>query len=325
MRLLAVATALTVSCSRDEAAPSNPDTEAPAPEPPRLEKPPRILNLSPDAPSGSVPLDATEGVPSVPSPDGVPFARARRCPPEMVDVQGGFCIDRYEASLVETDEGHRVSPHYPPRHRSTVELFELWRSRRPEGRTELARTLEIPEPPPFQLAGPFSARAVSRSGAVPNGYLSRETAELACRNAGKRLCRRDEWTRACRGQEDRKFPYGSSYRAGVCNVHREAHPAALLHGNASIHHLDPRLPLMEARDGPLLRPAGHTPDCGSRWGEDAVYDMVGNLDEWIDDEGGVFLGGFYSRATREGCDAAVESHSPKYLDYSLGTRCCRDI
>jgi formylglycine-generating enzyme required for sulfatase activity len=52
--------------------------------------------------------------------------------------------------------------------------------------------------------------------------------------------------------------------------------------------------------------------------------MVGNLDEWIEDPEGVFLGGFFSRATTSGCAASIESHSPDYWDYSLGTRCCKD-
>jgi hypothetical protein len=37
---------------------------------------------------------------------------------------------------------------------------------------------------------------------------------------------------------------------------------------------------------------------------------------------GTFVGGFYSRSTREGCDAKIENHDPAYADYSLGTRCC---
>jgi hypothetical protein len=51
---------------------------------------------------------------------------------------------------------------------------------------------------------------------------------------------------------------------------------------------------------------------------------VGNLEERVEDETGVFLGGFYARGTQEGCEAKIASHSPFYLDYSLGTRCCRD-
>jgi hypothetical protein len=81
--------------------------------------------------------------------------------------------------------------------------------------------------------------------------------------------------------------------------------------------------LTRSERGPLLRQTGATHSCRSEWGQDAVFDMVGNLDEWIDDETGAFVGGFYARATREGCDARITSHPPEYFDYSLGVRCCR--
>ena len=51
--------------------------------------------------------------------------------------------------------------------------------------------------------------------------------------------------------------------------------------------------------------------------------MVGNLDEWVDEDTGAFQGGFYSRSTREGCDARITVHPPQYFDYSLGARCCK--
>jgi formylglycine-generating enzyme required for sulfatase activity len=73
----------------------------------------------------------------------------------------------------------------------------------------------------------------------------------------------------------------------------------------------------------LLRSTGATASCASEWNGDAVYDMVGNLDEWIADDAGIFVGGFYSRASRQGCEAKISSHAPSYYDYSLGTRCCR--
>jgi formylglycine-generating enzyme len=52
--------------------------------------------------------------------------------------------------------------------------------------------------------------------------------------------------------------------------------------------------------------------------------LVGNLDEWVDEEGGAFAGGFYSRSTRAGCEAVITAHPKQYLDYSTGVRCCRD-
>lgn len=305
-------------CERDP----EPRSEPEAPERPRLEAAPQVLDWSREADAQGVPIEEATPVPDAPP---VPqFVARGGCPADMVSVAGAFCIDRYEVSLVDAARGRRLSPHYPPTRAQTRDLFERWRRKQATATTELGRLLGVPAPPAFQLEEDFVARAISERGALPHGYLSRDAAESACRAAGKRLCRREEWVRACRGQEDTKFPYGPTYRHGVCNVHRDAHPASLLHGNASIHHLDPRLPLVRASDGPLLQPTGASAECRSRWGDDAVYDMVGNLDEWIDDPSGVFLGGFYSRASRDGCDASISSHAPSYFDYSLGARCCRD-
>lgn len=242
----------------------------------------------------------------------------------MVLVAGSFCIDRYEASLIDHDRREPLSPHYPPTREGTQNWFGYWTERASRSRMSLGRRTPVPEPPAFQLLDRFVPEAHSAPGVLPAGYLSRDTAELACRSAGKRLCTRGEWVRACRGQEDRTFPYGESYAHGACNVHRESHPAALLHGNSSQNHTDPRLGLVSDQAGPLLRRTGETDTCASHWGGDAIYDMVGNVDEWIDDPTGTFVGGFYSRATREGCGAAIEVHAPSYFDYSLGTRCCRD-
>ena len=147
----------------------------------------------------------------------------------------------------------------------------------------------------------------------------------ACNSAGKRLCTIDEWTTACRGAAQTKFPYGARYRQGSCNVFREEHPGRLLHGSFSVGLLDPRLNETMVDGKPLLRATGATGTCKSSWGDDAVYDMVGNLDEWVDDPDGTFVGGFYARATRQGCDAKVTVHGPSYLDYSLGVRCCDDL
>ena len=183
--------------------------------------------------------------------------------------------------------------------------------------------MPVPPPPDFELKQDFEPKALVKQGVVPNGYMSADLAERACKNAGKRLCSPDEWKLACRGEKNRKFPYGDSYEAGRCNVFREGHPAEILHGNPSINHLDPRLNSVRVNGKPLLRPTGTTPDCKSDWGTDSIYDMVGNLDEWVDDSKGLFLGGFFSRSTKEGCDSYVSAHPRAYFDYSLGVRCCQ--
>lgn len=249
-----------------------------------------------------------------------------RCPPEMVAVAGRVCVDRWESHLVDASSGAPLSPYYPPQRETASGLFEQWKRARdlaPEG--VLARLLAVPPPWSGDLPPPpYTPRAVSAAGAVPSGYTNGLQAAEACRVAGKRLCTEGEWRTACRGDGRTPFPYGPVYQQDACNVFREAHPSQLLHGNASLYHDDPRLNGLSADGAPLLRATGATPTCGSRWGDDTIWDMVGNLDEWVDDPEGTFLGGFYSRATRQGCDARIGGHPSDYFDYSLGVRCCKD-
>jgi formylglycine-generating enzyme len=252
-------------------------------------------------------------------------ASAATCPAEMVEVRD-FCVDRWEASLVDAASELPLSPYYPPNPRLLAKLHELWLVERTELGDEQARAVPLPLVPSWQR-GDFQPKAVSAPAVVPQGYMTYPMARRACENAGKRLCTEQEWITACRGSLQTRFPYGGDYRAGRCNVHRKLHPAHELHGNAAIGHTDPRLNLViERRPGaepdPLLRPTGATAGCASKWGEDAAWDMVGNLDEWIEDPSGVFVGGFYARMTTKGCEAKIASHAPVYFDYSTGFRCC---
>jgi hypothetical protein len=298
------------ACDDDKPAVERRPSAARAPSTGEAPRPPSLLYL-PD--SGDVALGGERGPPEL-----VP--RSSACPSDMVDVGGRFCIDRYEASLVDVRLGRAVSPYFPARRADALAAFEMFRDLRPSG--PLAAP-DLPTPPDFELSESFDVRATSRSYVVPNGYLSGPVASDACRAAGKRLCSLAEWTTACRGERNRRFPYGDEYEDGACNVFREAHPASVLHGDASIHHLDPRLNLVQGPRGPLLRRTGESARCRSEWSGDAVLDMVGNLDEWVDEPEGTFAGGFYSRGTRDGCDAKIESHPFEYFDYSLGVRCCR--
>jgi formylglycine-generating enzyme required for sulfatase activity len=244
----------------------------------------------------------------------------------MVRVRN-FCIDRWEASLVDPGSARPLSPYYPPHPKLLARVHTVWQVERLTLGDESARQMPLPIVPSWQR-GPFEIQAVSAAGVVPQGYLSYHRAKTACEAAGKRLCSETEWTTACRGAAQLKFPYGSHYLAGRCNIHRTLHPAHVLHGSSSVGHTDPRLNLVMERVGeqldPLLRTTGATSGCSSVWGDDAIHDMVGNLDEWIDDPGGVFVGGFYARVSTKGCEAKIAGHSPSYYDYSTGTRCCRN-
>ncbi len=208
---------------------------------------------------------------------------------ERLSARGAaFCIDRYEASLVEVaadGREHDLSP--------------------------------------FEQVGSRAVRAVSREGVYPQGYLSRDEAEAACKRSSKRLCKESEWTTACRGASDTTFPYGANARPGACNDKGKAPLVKLgpvLTGDQWERMNDPRLNQVP---GSLAKTGAH-PECRSSFG---VFDMVGNLHEWIDDREGSFMGGYYLDTVQNGpgCRYKTVVHGPTYHDYSTGFRCCTEV
>lgn len=210
------------------------------------------------------------------------------CPSGMARVTD-FCVDRYEAALVEV----------------------------------LADGSERSWSPYFNPAG-RRVRAVSIAGAVPQGYITGEQAADACAEAGKRLCTNAEWLRACQGPDAQTFPYGDTRRAGVCNDARDRHPVIDYFetsadwiwselGNACI-----------GQQPDTVAPAGAHDECVSAEG---TYDMMGNLHEWTADPNGTFRGGFYADTERNGpgCLYATTAHNRQHWDYSTGFRCCADV
>jgi len=309
--------------------------------------PPRETGADAAAPAASSapppPLAPAPPASSAPPPAPPPL----QCPKGMMRVANTFCIDRWEASLVDRATGMPLSPYYPPDRRLAVQIAATWEHDRLEIGSEEARQMPVPPLPDWQREHDPDPLALSKPGVKPNGYVSSTVAARACENAQKRLCRRAEWVKACEGEAARPFPYGESYVQGACNVFRNAHPGIVLHDNPSIGHFDPRMNLVAEKDGsPLLRLTGATPRCKSEWDSDAAWDMNGNLDEWVaSDKGdkdeasdadagapaadagkpsnkGLFLGGFYSRSKRDGCLSSVSQHQITYLDYSTGARCC---
>jgi formylglycine-generating enzyme required for sulfatase activity len=79
-------------------------------------------------------------------------------------------------------------------------------------------------------------------------------------------------------------------------------------------------PLLNQQPG-TVEPTGNELSCTNAYG---VYDMVGNVHEWIDD--GSFRGGYYldTQQNNEGCDYVTTAHATWYHDYSIGFRCCAD-
>ena len=82
---------------------------------------------------------------------------------------------------------------------------------------------------------------------------------------------------------------------------------------------DPRLNELE---GTLAKTGTHE-GCTNGYG---VYDMVGNIHEWVADPNGTFQGGYYqdTHLNGEGCTYKTMAHAAWYHDYSTGFRCCAD-
>jgi hypothetical protein len=280
-----------------------------------------------------------------------------------------FCVDKYEASLVEVlgDGTERPFPHYVP-----VDGHEV--------------------------------RAISKPHAFPQGYVSEVQAQDACAASGKRLCNMDEWKTACMGPSHTTFPYGDARRPGACHdtgksaviavfgakavaastpyapasapapvasaagaSGKRAHatkgraaqstrprasgaksatasrPGAKPASKKGPRHagkkgaeskrpsnVDPGVwarlndPGLGQVDGALAKTGEHE-ECVNGFG---VFDMVGNLHEWVATDPkavhGTFAGGYYLDTTinGDGCNYRTVAHAHDYHDYSTGFRCC---
>jgi formylglycine-generating enzyme required for sulfatase activity len=219
---------------------------------------------------------------------------APACPFEMAQVKA-FCVDRYEAYVVEVDPQGSEKPHSP-----------------------------------YEPVTGLNVRAKAAAGVVPQAYISQVEAQAACANAGKRLCTEAEFTLACRGpDESAKYPYGgAARRPGVCNEGKGSSMPRFFGRNSLAWTLanfnDPRL---NQWPGGLAKTGEHA-ECVSPYG---VYDAVGNLHEWGADppderKRGRFRGGFYGDAevNGPGCSYVTRAHGVRYHDYSTGFRCCAD-
>lgn len=143
----------------------------------------------------------------------------------------------------------------------------------------------------------------------PVNCASYHAAEAFCAFAGGRVCREEEWLAACRGDDDRTFPYGAEFDLAACNVQSQT----------------------ETIEG---RERGTVP-VGSQWrcegGLVGLFDMAGNVAEWVDpcrDDYCKFRGAGY--LTNDpvdlfaACKEACSGNTKALKSGSVGIRCCRD-
>ncbi len=221
---------------------------------------------------------------------GMGDAEAKRspCPAEMAHV-GAFCMDRWEAFVVEMLPRQKTKAHSP-----------------------------------YVSVEGLKVQAISRARSVPQAYISGAEAQMACKNAGKRLCTEVEFEGACEGARKATWPYGESHQNGACNDHGKS-PLDVIFADLGPQRYEPLAmndPRLNQVKGTLARTGSHK-RCHSGNG---IYDLVGNLHEWTDDPSGTFRGGYYldTHINGDGCHYRTSAHHFGYHDYSTGFRCCKN-
>src|ERR1700722_12718728 len=167
------------------------------------------------------------------------------------------------------------------------------------------------------------------AGSLPFALRTANDGEQWCRARGKRLCSEDEWVRACQGPHGRRFPYGDTHRASACNDARAGIPVS--------RRALPRWPhaAAVADAGRLFQAAasGARADCVS---EEGVYDLTGNVAEWVRRDGpaprpgydhvlkGCYWAGCYHEP-EPNCLFRNSAHPGTFRTYEAGFRCCRAL
>jgi hypothetical protein len=138
----------------------------------------------------------------------------------------------------------------------------------------------------------IDAHEAPGEGALPATGVTLAQAREACAARGKRLCRAEEWERACRGDDGASWPYGDRYVADRCN-------------------------LRGGKDAALAR-AGAFPGCVSAVG---AFDMSGNAAEWVDE--GQVRGASMARGGNGRC-SSPDRRAPDQPAADVGYRCCAE-
>ena len=120
------------------------------------------------------------------------------------------------------------------------------------------------------------------------------------------------------------YPYGNTFKKGACNTGQESPIERLFGPNPTYNFTELNDPRCDQLSN-TLAVSGSFPECVTPEG---VYDMAGNLDEWVDHilptGHGVFRGGYFvdDVINGPGCTYRTVAHAPSYHDYSLTGRCC---
>ncbi len=188
--------------------------------------------------------------------------------------------------------------------------------------------------------------APNRAGELPLVMYSFDEAEAWCLARDKRLCFDDEWTHACSGPLELKYPYGDTHQPGICTDDKlwKTYEQSKLNGwpftvsTPSVESLAQLFVDAKAKSITAANAADHVQwlyqaePSGSKLNcvrEEGIFDLTGNVEEWTQRrDGGTAsfhgnLKGRYWAETRT-CQNNITSHGDGFRFYEIGFRCCRD-
>ena len=212
----------------------------------------------------------------------------------MASINDRYCVDRYEASLVEILSNGDERP---------------WS--------------------PYEPVDGHTVRAVSEPGVVPQGYISEIQAKEACALSGKRLCKPAEWRKACMGPEPTTYGYGEAQRARPLQRLRPQPGRRDLRQDERSRR--PRPVELRAHERPAAQPAGRhaRPDRVARRLHQRLRRLRHGRATFTSGPRperhlpGRLLPGYALNG--DGCSYRTVAHEFTYHDYSTGFRCCADV
>ena len=161
----------------------------------------------------------------------------------------------------------------------------------------------------------------------PSRCARRSTASNGAPRRGKRLCSEGEWVRACEGPHGRRFPYGDAHRRPRATT--TAPGFRRLEGARRAGRT--RSAVEEAARLYQADASGARTECVS---EEGVYDLTGNVAEWVRRDGpatrpgyehvlkGCYWAGCYHEP-EPNCAFRNSAHPGTFRTYEAGFRCCR--
>jgi len=220
------------------------------------------------------------------------------CPPDMVEINGDYC------PVVE-----QICEDFISESRDRCAKYR-----------DHARCIGTPKPEHYCID---RYEYPNQRGEKPAVAMTWDEARDLCAADGKRLCAAEEWTLACEGPNHLPYPYGNVRDSEACNFDKPY----IVPNDAAFRNPATRDAEIERID--QSEPSGSRERCASEYG---VYDMTGNVDEWvINDHGSVEgpefqsgLKGGYWGPVRNRCRPMTTDHNHWHSGYQIGFRCCKD-